>query len=243
MLKLRQIEERDFSTLIQLEESIFPTGACTNEILSQIYLSQPYRAQFGMMYDDEKDKKLCAMCAFLPLNAIGYNKLKNGVCRELELDEYDYFTLDYPDKSQVRTFEIALHVYHIDKLRPIPKLYQRVFEDVTVVVENLTKLIKKLYHPSSTLNVLCFSAYAVTKEGVNLFENILGWTPNIHFPITEHLMFKKDQEQTKWLLVEGPKDQVISFNQEWSYSNQCKFLTTHCYETGIAWGLFKKSKL
>jgi hypothetical protein len=234
-LRLRDIKQEDFPTLIYLEEYIFPTGACTPDRLSSIYLSEPHRAQFGMIYDNTENGKLAAMCAILALNLQGYEKLLHGKCRELELDPVnDFFTLPPSDKMKTFNFEISLHVYHIDKLDPnISGFFRTMLRDLSKIIENLRIQIKTMYDSASTLTVHSFSAYSVTKAGVALFEKTLGCVEQQEFPGCEHLLFRKktESEETEWLLIETNRNEdaesVAKRHETWTYSNKCKFLATY----------------
>ncbi len=232
-LKLRSIREEDFPTLIYLEEYIFPTGSCTPDRLRSIYLSAPYRARFGMMYDNSQTGKLAAMCAILALNREGYRKLQHGECRELELNPVqDYFILPPADKSATYHLEICLHVYHIDKLEPVAGFNKTMLRDLGTIVEDLRTQVHSMYKSDSTLRVHCLSAYSVTKAGVALFESTLGCVEQIEFPTSEHLLFRETKDKdTEWLLVEADRSatpqSLTDANKTWKYSNRCKFLATY----------------
>jgi hypothetical protein len=196
-----------------MDKKVYPTDNPINKkILNKWYAKNP---EFGIMFKEKG--KLQGVCAAIPLNKKGWEKLTKGKLAEAELGEDTIFDNKHDRK-------IGIHVYHIEKINP---------QTTQIYVESLKtmkKILDYLRKNNPTLKAIGFSGLCVTKEGINLFEKKLNCSEKTF--INKENIFENEKGQ---IIVKANKTGKICAPKEYKYKNRCKMLVTTPKEKSIVW--------
>jgi len=217
-MKLRAIMPKDYGLIIESDKKVYPTSnPVTLEVIKQWYSKNP---EFGMIYEN---RGIEGTCIAIPLNSLGWNKLINGKLAESEMDEKTIF-----DNS--RDKEMGIHIYHIEKLNPkIKEFYKTALKDLSSMINRLRKTNKEL-------EVIGFSALAVTISGINLFEKKFNCKERKYI-CSENVLEKNNK-----LIVVDTKSENIEnkLKEGYKFVTKCKMLVLFPSEKSVVWKYFEK---
>ena len=212
---VRQVERQDYKPVLEMDRKVYPTNSpATSKIMSLWYKKNP---EFGLIYT--KNNKTVGICIAIPLNYYGWKELINGRLNESDIDENFIF-----DNSKDN--ELGIHIYHIEKLESSIKEFHK------IVLEDLSKAVRKLKEENKKLKVIGLSALCVTKEGINLFEK-LGFREHEYLS-SEHILEKNG----KRIVIEADSQKILDskIKEGYTYLNRCKMEVVYSSEKSIIWG-------
>lgn len=214
-MKVRNINEKDFDSILKLDKQVYPTeNPVTKKILKKWYSKNP---EFGLIY--EKNESVSGLCIAIPLNKSGWEKLVLGNISEADLDESLIF-------DKLRDSQIAIHVYHIEKLDDkIESFHNIVLKDLNEVISNL-----RIRNP--LLKVVGFSGLCVTPSGIELFKNKLNCKERTYF--SSEYIFVKNNKKYLFNLTDSSK--ILTLIKEgYVLVNRCNMLVSFPSEKSIIW--------
>lgn len=221
----RPIKKEDYKILLELDKKVYPTKSpATVKTIEKWYSKNP---EFGLIY--EKDNKIAGICAAIPLNSKGFEKITLG--KSMKEDSNEDFIFDEGDLDEKTIFdnsrdtEIAIHIYHIEKLdSSIKEFYKR-------SLEKLSHILKKLKKRNKNLKVTGFSGLCSSVEGINLFYNKLGCRERKYI-CPEHIIEKNGQ---KIIAKDNSLEDIKKRFKGYDHINRVKMLITYPSENSIIW--------
>jgi len=208
-LAIRYINETEYPLILELDKKLYPSSeAVTVQSMRIWYQNNP---EFGLIFTD--GPLVAGALACIPLKKSSWIALIHGQLSESKLTQEDIFDIH-------RDREIAIHIYHIEKLTNVIKNFS------LVALTQLNKQMRRLRLFNNTLEISGYSAYCTTQQGIHLFSDQLAFTPSKCMS-EEHIVRSHDGDLR---IEKGTTNSVINnISTRDSYVCKCSMfvLTSH----------------
>lgn len=219
---LRSYKNDDYKKILEQDRIVYPTAKPVNKkTINSWYVTNP---EFGMIY--EIDSKVVGTCMVVPLNRQSWEKLIKGDLLESDLDKEAIF-----DNSKDK--EIALHIYHMEKLLLTEKFYSRILIDLNKIIENLRKSNHKL-------KIIGSSSLCTTGLALDLFQDRFNYEEKA-YRSTEHIISKGNNLYIFDTKINSVKKLQEKLKRGFAYHHRCKMLELYPRDFSIIWSYLKIS--
>ena len=220
-VNLRPINKNDYKRILSFDNLVYPTAdPVTPTTMGTWYVNNP---EFGMVY--ELGGRTVGVCAFIPLKRSSWEKLINGKLSESDLGSKDLF-------NNRKDNEIALHIYHIEKLLLTENYYVRILSDLNKLVENLRKTNPKL-------KITGFSCLGTSSLFLGLFQNRFNFREK-KFISTEHILLKGKKLSLFDEKDGGQKGLAKKLQNGYTYYQRCRMIVLEPSDFSLVWSYVKK---
>jgi len=212
---VRPIDRSDYPRLFELDRAVYPTASpVTEDVVDQWYRRN---REFGMIFPGEAPGSISGLFIVIPLSQEGWDNLITGKLTEAQMKDDMIF-------DPQRDTALGLHNYHIENLTGQQGFYKKALPALGNIVNALEPQV----------NLLGFSAYAVTNAGIRLHEK--------QFNMHEQGFFSKeyvigDGEDLR--VAELEPDEAGSIENKGVRVLRCKMLITTPGEKSIVWDYLK----
>lgn len=207
----RAITSSDYKILMKADQAVYPTdNPVTPEIFNQWF---KYNPEFGIIF--EEDKKITGMLIIMPLSKSGWEGMLSGELEEPDIKGEHVFN---PSKDK----EIGFHGYHIEKYTDEDNFFEKAFGALYEITQKI----------APKAEILGFSGYAVTTEGISLAYNKLNMREREYIS-NEHMVSKNGRLEVIDDLDNSKLERLIA--NGYIYHNRCKHLVTLPNEASLVW--------
>jgi D-3-phosphoglycerate dehydrogenase len=220
-VNLHPINKSDYKRILRFDNIVYPTAdSVTPAIMESWYIKNP---EFGMVY--KLGGRPVGVWAIVPLKRSGWKKVINGELSESNISQKDVFNIQKDD-------EIALHIYHVEKLLLTEDYYIRILSDLNKLIENLRKTNPKL-------KIAGLSALGTSSLFLGLFQNRFNFQEK-KFISTEHILLKGKKLSLFNEKDGGQKGLVKKLQEGYGYYQRCKMIVLEPNDFSLVWSYVKK---